>query len=731
MAENKFLNETGLRKLVERIKDYNESSISKLEESIVPADWNENDPTSVAYIQNRPFYAEDTVETLLVDNVSFETTDAYGAGIGIAENPFALELVENAEYTVTWNGTAYSTTCSFADGAMCVGNLSAVGIGDDTGEPFLIGVADGITFVYCIDIGTITVSIIGRVAEIHKIDKKYLDLPDGASIGVAGEVYGAEVFNDYTNNIASGSYSHSEGYLTKASGSYSHAEGFNTNASGVYSHAEGGNTVASGEYSHSEGNHTTASGNLSHAEGSYTTASGKWSHAEGYYTRASADYSHAEGYYTRASSEAQHVQGQFNIEDTAKTYLHIVGNGESNSKRSNAHTLDWSGNAWYKGNLKVGGTSYADASEVLTKSSIEPIENSVSTLESNVSTLESNISTIESVVAANKATLDKIEFSSSKIIWDGNTDGLEVFQGALYKVSDEVISITSLMGQSFTVYSGTDKFETSTEVIGSENIFDLTPQGMPMTAIRSQALDNVVACVVNSNFTHNDSPVTTGTYLICVKEDDIDVYVSELNYSGSGGIAISSGGTGANNVADALKNLGINATTSSITWNGDHTGLENVDATMFKVSDLTITQEEVIGKEFTVTCLQLFPSGSETFVVDSSMISTVEGLPLYMILLPDLGGLPAIMVCNESFVDVELVVNAGIYFYDLSQMLGAPLYTSEFKVGNDSVISIASGGTGANNSVDALNNLGISWGDTDMAAGTSTLETGKFYFVYE
>lgn len=51
------------------------------------------------------------------------------------------------------------------------------------------------------------------------------------------------------------------------------------------------------------------------------------------------------------------------------------------------------------------------------------------------------------------------------------------------------------------------------------------------------------------------------------------------------------------------------------------------------------------------------------------------------------------------------------------------------------VISISNGGTGANNSKDALTNLGAapaySYGTEDLTAGVSTLETGKLHFVYE
>lgn len=45
-------------------------------------------------------------------------------------------------------------------------------------------------------------------------------------------------------------------------------------------------------------------------------------------------------------------------------YAHIVGNGTSNTKRSNAHTLDWEGNAWFAGKVFVGGTGQDDPNAV-------------------------------------------------------------------------------------------------------------------------------------------------------------------------------------------------------------------------------------------------------------------------------------------------------------------------------------------------------------------------------
>lgn len=93
-------------------------------------------------------------------------------------------------------------------------------------------------------------------------------------------------------------------------------------------------------------------------------ASGEKSHAEGSLTEASGNSSHTEGIGTIAIQEAQHVQGKFNIPDNIEPhYTHIVGNGTSHTERSNAHTLDWEGNAWYSGDVYVGSTSGTNKDE--------------------------------------------------------------------------------------------------------------------------------------------------------------------------------------------------------------------------------------------------------------------------------------------------------------------------------------------------------------------------------
>lgn len=154
---------------------------------------------------------------------------------------------------------------------------------------------------------------------------------------------------------ATGTASHAEGYDTLSRGLGSHAEGSNTQATGTNSHAEGYDTNATGDSSHAEGSDTQASGGFAHAEGRYSAASGSDSHAEGYYTSAEGGSSHAEGNRTRATGNGSHAQnegtiagyaaqtaiGRFNANDANDAFE--VGNGTSDSARSNAFAVDWDG----------------------------------------------------------------------------------------------------------------------------------------------------------------------------------------------------------------------------------------------------------------------------------------------------------------------------------------------------------------------------------------------------
>lgn len=194
---------------------------------------------------------------------------------------------------------------------------------------------------------------------VNEIDEYYLEVTNTLSSDLTNEIT-ARTNADTTlqNSITSLTNNKMDKANPTGTGSLSLNRKANTTI-GQYSVAEGYMNTASGNYSHAEGNLTTASGTDSHAEGGNSTASGLASHAEGSGTTASGTYSHAEGSGTIAQRQLQHVFGMYNIADSAGNgptwrgdYVEIVGNGASNTSRSNARTLDWLGNEWLAGAIK-------------------------------------------------------------------------------------------------------------------------------------------------------------------------------------------------------------------------------------------------------------------------------------------------------------------------------------------------------------------------------------------
>lgn len=193
--------------------------------------------------------------------------------------------------------------------------------------------------------------------------------------------YGEAVHVEGSYSSAKGEAAHAEGIGTIASEMSAHAEGGGTRATGISSHAEGYQTIASTNAAHAEGFMSKASGNSSHAEGSQTIAIGEAAHAEGYRTIAKGDYSHAEGeetqalgeyahaegYYTTAVSYLEHVQGRYNKISTISSENYastanamIIGNGTSNTVRSNAFRVTFNGNVYGLAAFHSTGADYAE-----------------------------------------------------------------------------------------------------------------------------------------------------------------------------------------------------------------------------------------------------------------------------------------------------------------------------------------------------------------------------------
>ena len=189
--------------------------------------------------------------------------------------------------------------------------------------------------------------------------------------GESNTVSGVGAHAEGKGNSTVASYSHVEGSSNKIEAgkigsTNSHVEGeSNTLTGGLASHIEGknnkiigrtGETGYGGSQCHIEGFGNTIEGDASteaHVEGRGNKAAAAQAHAEGKDTIASGAQSHAGGLGTRATTTAQTAIGKYNIID--EDALFIVGKGSSNENRSNAHIIDKNGNAWFNGEVYVGG----------------------------------------------------------------------------------------------------------------------------------------------------------------------------------------------------------------------------------------------------------------------------------------------------------------------------------------------------------------------------------------
>ena len=164
---------------------------------------------------------------------------------------------------------------------------------------------------------------VGHWYDSYTKSKEYRDknkeLPDGVYFPTTSY---AEIFNDYTHNVATGNFSHSEGKQNTVNGEASHAEGY-------------GNTI-NAMHAHAEGNTNTISADDSHAEGQGNSVSGEYAHVEGYKNKVQSNAGHAEGNANTVSAVNAHAEGNSTYVHSTAENSHAEGTG-SYTKGVNAH----------------------------------------------------------------------------------------------------------------------------------------------------------------------------------------------------------------------------------------------------------------------------------------------------------------------------------------------------------------------------------------------------------
>lgn len=168
------------------------------------------------------------------------------------------------------------------------------------------------------------------------------------------------------NSVASGIGSVALGYECEASGSRSFATGNNAVASEYYSYSIGNGTVASGQNSTAIGYNSQANAYYSIAIGENAITNKMYSTAIGYHTLTEGNYATAMGENTTADSRSSFVIGRYNLlgnYSVSEWYnsepLFIVGNGSSDTERSNAFEVKKNGDTYIPSLVSNIASSYA------------------------------------------------------------------------------------------------------------------------------------------------------------------------------------------------------------------------------------------------------------------------------------------------------------------------------------------------------------------------------------
>ena len=182
------------------------SEFNNIGKSSIP-DWNQNDPSSVDYIKNRPFYEGDNVETELfdvcsmVDNNSSSwvqlNSNIFGIGYDINKELFFVPaLTIGDRYIIKYNGSTYECIALNSKEIIGVpGGIFITNIDDLTSKPtsgvyiviapyslldssdtsgrFVIFIAQSFN-----DTAPTELKVIGNKREIVKIDPKYIEFPE-------------------------------------------------------------------------------------------------------------------------------------------------------------------------------------------------------------------------------------------------------------------------------------------------------------------------------------------------------------------------------------------------------------------------------------------------------------------------------------------------------------------------------------------------------------------------
>lgn len=330
----------------------------------VQADWNQSDPEAKDYIKNKPF-GYGVIDTVADETITFSDGWAYLTNV---QN----YVHYNDEYTILFDNIEYTGIASTdADSCIRTDFVTKEGIRVNGRDSYSFVAIDSTGAITTALDGEHTIKIVVKRTEYSKIKEE--DIPESIqreadTAGFIGDGTSSAILNGrkFDKNRATGSYSCVKGYGTEAVSNYSDVSGKFNLKDVVY--VDDGGTVTNQGYAHNVTVcYSETAPVLNPKTGKYTLSEvltctpnqvlsktniflvigSATKEYDYFHFKETTDYTYSGKVYTLIGV-VKHKPKAI----AANKYVHIVGNGTNAKTRSNAHTLDWDGNAWYAGTVE-------------------------------------------------------------------------------------------------------------------------------------------------------------------------------------------------------------------------------------------------------------------------------------------------------------------------------------------------------------------------------------------
>ena len=117
------------------------------------------------------------------------------------------------------------------------------------------------------------------------------------------------------------------------------------------------NAIFGDQVHHYTGNYSFGTNSVNYIRNNYQFITGNFNN---WYGSTYGEGTQVFGKGNSPTSDWSMASGKWSVHDTDKQYARIIGNGTDNNNRSNAYTLDWSGNATFSGTVSSAGADYAE-----------------------------------------------------------------------------------------------------------------------------------------------------------------------------------------------------------------------------------------------------------------------------------------------------------------------------------------------------------------------------------